>query len=268
VITTIKPNDERGLELRASFFHSVKKDICLDGFGIKYVKSGVEEYSLNGKRIILNSGDVLLFNGRFEGDVRVETNEETVGYCLDIHSKNSLKPNIHSGDSFCYLFERNRIPVQKIFATKIADLQGEVEVESFIESVLNAASQTVDAIEGLKQKQDLKKFATQKDILSKLFEARELLLTAENVQISDIASEVGISDFHFIRLYKSAFGISPYEDFSQMRWKRCLKELKLGIPINQLAIDFGFADIYSFSRSFKKHFGSAPTKFAMADSPF
>jgi AraC-like DNA-binding protein len=266
VITTIKPNDGRGLELRASFFHSVKRDIRLDGFGLKYVKSGVEEYRLNGKKITLNSGDVLLFNGRFEGDVRVETNEETVGYCLDIHSDNSLKPNIHSGDSFCYLFEKNRIPVQKIFANKIVDLQEEEKVQLFIESVLNAASQTVDAIEGLKQKQDLKKFATQKDILTKLFEARELLFTAEQVQISDIASKVGLSDYHFIRLYKSAFGISPYEDFSQMRWKRCLRELNRGIPINQLALDFGFSDIYSFSRSFKKRFGAAPTKFAMTNS--
>ncbi|MFN6379085.1 MAG: helix-turn-helix domain-containing protein [Flavobacteriales bacterium] len=268
MITTIKPNDGRGLELRASFFHSVKKDIRLDGFGIKYVKSGVEEYCLNGKKLTLNCGDVLIFNGSFEGEVSVETNEETVGYCLDIHAENSLKPNVHSGNTFCYLFEKNRIPVQKIFANKLADLQGEGKVQSFIESVLNAASQTVDAIEGLKQKQELKKFATQKEILSKLFEARELLLTAENVQISDIASEVGLSDFHFIRLYKSAFGISPYEDFSQMRWKRCLRELNHGIPINQLALDFGFADIYSFSRSFKKRFGAAPTKFAILNSEF
>lgn len=266
MITTIKPNDGRGLELRASFFHCVKKDIRLDGFGIKYVKSGVEEYCLNGKMITLNRGDVLLFNGQFEGTVKVDTNEETVGYCLDIKSENTLKPNIHSGDSFCYLFEGNRIPIQKIFETRVGDLNKEGNINIFIENVLNAASQTIEAMEGLKQKQDLKKFATQKEILTKLYEARELLLSAENVQISSIAAEVGLSDFHFIRLYKSAFGISPYEDFSQMRWKRCLRELRRGIPVSQLALDFGFADIYSFSRSFKKHFGAAPTKFAMVDS--
>lgn len=268
MITTIKPNDGRGLELRASFFHSVKKDICLDGFGVKYVKSGVEEYSLNGKTITLNKGDILLFNGQFEGSVSVETEEETIGYCLDIKSENTIKPNVHSGSSFCYLFERNRIPIQRIFETKLDDLINENNVQAFIESALNAASQTIEALQGLKQKQDLKKFATQKEILTKLYEARELLLSAENVQISNIAAEVGLSDFHFIRLYKSAFGISPYEDFSQMRWKRCLRELRQGIPVSQVALDFGFADIYSFSRSFKKHFGAAPTKFAILHSQF
>jgi AraC-like DNA-binding protein len=268
VITTIKPNDGRGLELRASFFHSVKKDISLDGFGIKYVKTGVEEYCLNGKAITLNRGDVLLFKGQFEGSVKVDTKEETVGYCLDIKSENTIQPSVCSGGSFCYLFEGDRIPVQKIFSNCIFDLDSEDRIQSFVDSLLEAASQTVDAIEGLKQRQDLKKFTTQKEILTQLYEARELLLTSEHVQISKIASEVGMSDFHFIRLYKSAFGISPYEDFSQMRWKRCLGELRRGVSITQLAIDFGFADIYSFSRSFKKHFGAAPTKFAVLHSEF
>jgi AraC-like DNA-binding protein len=268
VITTIKPNDGRGLELRASFFHSVKKEIRLEGFGIKYVSNGVEEYSLNGKHLSLAKGDVLFFNGAFEGSVSVQTNEETIGYCLDINSNNLLEPNLRSVEPFCYLFERNRIPVQRIFASRLPLLNQESSVQPFIDAVLEATSHTLEAMDGLKKKQVLKKFVTQKEILTRLYEAREMLLTSEHVQISDIAAEVGISDFHFIRLYKSAFGISPYEEFSQMRWKRCLRELRRGIPISQLALDFGFADIYSFSRSFKKHFGAAPTKFAILHSQF
>jgi AraC-like DNA-binding protein len=61
-------------------------------------------------------------------------------------------------------------------------------------------------------------------------------------------------------LFKTTFGISPYQYVVQKRLVYARNCLQNGMIISDVAIKTGFADTPSFSKAFKKFFGIAPTK--------
>jgi AraC family transcriptional regulator len=72
---------------------------------------------------------------------------------------------------------------------------------------------------------------------------------------------VGLSEFHFIRLFKQSFSISPYQYIIQCRLAHAQTLLANHVSIANTAFDTGFADVFSFSKAFKKAFGMSPSGF-------
>ena len=80
--------------------------------------------------------------------------------------------------------------------------------------------------------------------------------------IKHIAIQCNLSEFHFFRLYKKVYGESPYHYMLQKRMEFAAGLLKDPfINVTDVASMSGFADVYSFSKAFKKHFRVAPSKF-------
>jgi AraC family transcriptional regulator len=84
----------------------------------------------------------------------------------------------------------------------------------------------------------------------------------ENLQLADLSTRVGISDFHFNRIFKTVSGITL---------KQYVLGRKLDIAIEQLgstnksiiniALDLGFEYPEVFSRDFKNKFGVSPSNY-------
>jgi AraC-like DNA-binding protein len=68
----------------------------------------------------------------------------------------------------------------------------------------------------------------------------------------------GISKYHFIRVFKAAFGISPYQYQKRKRLELAKTDLLSGEEILFTAIRYGFADTATFSKAFKQQFGVTP----------
>lgn len=76
--------------------------------------------------------------------------------------------------------------------------------------------------------------------------------TSENLKISDLAASVALSEFHFYRTFKQAFGISPHLYQTQKKLEKAAILLKQeDLPIGEIAYSVGFNDIFSFSKAFK-----------------
>lgn len=82
----------------------------------------------------------------------------------------------------------------------------------------------------------------------------------EPLPIANIAKECGMSEYHFYRMFKSAFGRSPHQQILNNRLNFA-RELILiqGATVGEAAMQSGFSDIYSFSKSFRRKFGYAPS---------
>jgi len=81
------------------------------------------------------------------------------------------------------------------------------------------------------------------------------------LQVCDVAAELGLSVDHFIRGFKKRFGISPKQCRTQALLRHAAHRLTTeDVPIKRLAFDLGFADAYSFTRTFKQHLGILPTQ--------
>ncbi|MGB3221997.1 MAG: AraC family transcriptional regulator [Desulforhopalus sp.] len=82
------------------------------------------------------------------------------------------------------------------------------------------------------------------------------------ITLEDIACEVGMSKFHFSRLFKNTTGTSPYHYLIKLRAEKARSLLAKGEEsISEIAYRLNFSDQSHLSRIFKKHFGVTPRAF-------
>jgi AraC-like DNA-binding protein len=107
------------------------------------------------------------------------------------------------------------------------------------------------------------KCCLQSDLYARLQKARRIVDEdiSRKININSLAREANLSAFHFSRLFKNAFGISPYQYVLNRRLDRSVELLKAGdYMLTEIAYQVGFNDIYSFSKSFKKRFNTCPSR--------
>ena len=81
----------------------------------------------------------------------------------------------------------------------------------------------------------------------------------EDIQINNLASNLGISRNYFCRLFRQKIGLSPQAYLVSYRLDtaaRLLTEQRLSQK--EAALQVGYSDVCSFSRMFKRKFGMAP----------
>lgn len=76
----------------------------------------------------------------------------------------------------------------------------------------------------------------------------------------EIAQACHMSEYHFLRSFRQAFQITPYQFLQEKRLEHAVdlmknKELKL----THIAAVCGFSDIFTFSKAFKRKYGVAPS---------
>ena len=85
----------------------------------------------------------------------------------------------------------------------------------------------------------------------------------QSLDLTALAERVGLSPFHFHRLFKQELGTTPRMLLNQTRLDRAAHLLVLNSyhSLSEVAMDCGFSSLSSFSRAFSAHFKVAPRKF-------
>lgn len=109
--------------------------------------------------------------------------------------------------------------------------------------------------------------ATRLELLRRLRLARDYIHASyyENLSIDILATVAGLSPYHFIRKFKSAFGETPHHYLRRVRLNNA-RDLLLNTrqPITEICYDVGFQSLGSFSSLFQKHHGLSPRQFRQA----
>ncbi len=94
--------------------------------------------------------------------------------------------------------------------------------------------------------------------------ARQMIVETlpENIQINEIAGEVGMSVFSLIRKFEKAYGISPHAWRMQARANEAAKLLRAGHRAAHAAASCGFSDQSHMTRTFRKVFGITPRQYS------
>jgi AraC family transcriptional regulator len=80
-----------------------------------------------------------------------------------------------------------------------------------------------------------------------------------------LAAEACLSKYHFLRLFRQAFGLSPYQYIQHLRIEKARGLLAdPNLPITDLAGLLGFDNSQSFSRLFFQKTGLYPTQYRLA----
>lgn len=84
-----------------------------------------------------------------------------------------------------------------------------------------------------------------------------------DISIDDISLAANMSKYHFIRLFRSQFGITPHQYVLNCRINQARKALEIGTASIDVAQEFGFADSSHFNRRFKRVFGMTPKQYQL-----
>jgi AraC-like DNA-binding protein len=87
-----------------------------------------------------------------------------------------------------------------------------------------------------------------------------------NISLDDIAGEAFFSKFHFIRLFKKYYGVTPHQYLTRVRVAGSKKLLQSGMAISTVCYEVGFESVPSFTKLFKAITGTTPFAYQIKKS--
>lgn len=80
-----------------------------------------------------------------------------------------------------------------------------------------------------------------------------------DVQLAELAAQVNISKFHFLRMFTAATGLTPYRYLTRMRLRYGAELLRgSGLSVQQVALSCGYASPSRFAAAFRRQYGVSP----------
>jgi AraC family transcriptional regulator len=84
----------------------------------------------------------------------------------------------------------------------------------------------------------------------------------DNIHLRDLVNVSGLSTFHFVRAFKNALGVTPYQFLLRRRIEEAKGLLRTtGIQIEAVATSCGFKDAVHFSKMFHRHVRMTPSQY-------
>lgn len=270
-----------------SLIKELNAPISFNGFSIKYVFNGIENYKVNGRKYNVNKGEYILGNNFSEGKVNIGCKDYVKGICIDINpsilsevTASFLEPGTSNSDLNLDTFFTS----ENFFENKYSDDQtklgqmlfslGQIiekdplAKHEFTKEFFYVLSEKIvldhqPILNQLNSINSLKPI-TKKDLYRKVLRGKEFLDNnyLSKIEIATVANEANLSEYHFFRLFKSTFNISPLQYIISKRLelaKQLLQNKEL--TLSDIAVISGFSDMHSLSKAFKKQFGVSPTKF-------
>ncbi len=111
------------------------------------------------------------------------------------------------------------------------------------------------------------KASTKQELYRRLSLALDYLQSqyASPVQLEELAQAACLSKFHFLRLFKQAFRMSPYQYLQRLRIEKAQTLLRhTDLPVHQIGVELGFENANSFSRLFYQRVRVYPSQYREA----
>jgi AraC-like DNA-binding protein len=102
------------------------------------------------------------------------------------------------------------------------------------------------------------------DVLVHLRRARDFADRhyAQPLSLAEIAGVAGLSKYHFLRLFRATYGITPMEYVSQRRIERAQDLLRAtNLTVTEVCFAVGFSSLGSFSSRFRQLVGESASEF-------
>lgn len=108
------------------------------------------------------------------------------------------------------------------------------------------------------------KFSTKTELYKRICRAKEFIDSCYANQITNetISKEACLSQYHFLRLFKSIFKLTPHQYLTKKRIEKARYFLShTEMSVTEICFETGFDSVSSFSWLFKKKFGLSPQMF-------
>ena len=241
--------------------HNDPKEEIADEYSISYVEHSGFEVQVGRKRWQFQQGDVFL---TFPGLAYRCHHSESIptDRCLAVRY---LKPE--DNEDFAALARVARQTPRLATNNRLRYLRIVVE-RSLPEPALAAetcAAALLDAVtqessgppKQLFRQRQLSWYADRVDAAQKSMEQRY----EDNHSLNSLARSVGMSAFHFARIFAELAGTPPHRYLLRIRLNQAATRLLDGTSVTEACFQSGFSNLSHFVRTFHRHFGVSPAQF-------
>jgi AraC-like DNA-binding protein len=104
---------------------------------------------------------------------------------------------------------------------------------------------------------------TQKELYRRISMAKDIIFYNHDqpISIEEISKNICVSKYHFTRLFKDVYGISPYRFLKTVRLEKAKELLLKDYSVEEIAHQVGFIESNSFINAFKFYTKAYPTEF-------
>jgi AraC family transcriptional regulator len=103
--------------------------------------------------------------------------------------------------------------------------------------------------------------AVRAEIYSRLILAKDMIHSHYHREpdLDELCRETAMSKFHFLRMFKAVYGLTPYQYLTRVRMEKACGLLKhTTLPISAISAELGFEYPNSFIKAFQKAYGVSP----------
>lgn len=232
--------------------------------------SGTGEFTVNGKKTVLNAGNLILINSEDihmgEPPVSIPLKDRrleliTILWDYDFLSRYAGRENLRFDLSLCGEEER----------AKIADMTGrigslyekkefchEMDITALLLGIGSSLMKTC-----MVKKDDVTE-ESQKKTISSIQEAVRFIdgNYAEPLSLETVAKRAGFSPAYFSRKFRQVTGAAYKEYLDSRRLRSAVKDLTVTeMTVSEISFQNGFPNVKSFIETFKKEYGMTPQKY-------
>lgn len=232
-----------------------------DRFSIAYVRKGSFGYRVRGDAFELVAGSLLVGH---PGDEYVCTHDHAIGdECLSFHLDAGLVDAVGGAPE---LFRAGRVPPlpEMMVLGELAQAVASGRSHAALDEVgMLFAARFVEVVSGRpRENGDASARDRGRAVTAALFIDEN---AHEPLDLEATAGEVGLSPFHFLRLFSRVLGVTPHQYLVRSRLKRAARLLAdPDRPVTEVALDAGFQDLSNFVRTFGRAAGVSPGGFRRA----
>jgi len=226
------------------------------------VRRGSFGYCTQGERFELVSGSVLVGH---PGDEYVCTHDLHDGgdECLSFHLDPELAEVIGDQDE---IWRTGGVPPlpELMVVGELAQAAAEDRTDVGLDELaMSFAARFVDVVSGRERRApDARARDRRRAVDAALWIDAH---SHEPVDLECAAGEVGLSPFHFLRLFSKVLGVTPHQYLVRSRLRRAARLLcEEERSITDVALDVGFGDLSNFVRTFHRAAGVSPRAFRRA----
>jgi AraC-like DNA-binding protein len=272
-------NDGHGTAIRRSSVRQFDAMVSFAPVAIKSVMQGVEHYQFDRKIFKANPEKIIVGNFHSEARVLINSKQDVKGICIDFGKQflDTYLKDLQFSDSFKtqvledQLFSGQLKSQSYLLQKRIIRLCDVLEDQNNNELILEQLTILLDTYFEIQyfryinaHKLEFSKARTRLANADYILDAQFMLNNQldQDLHLDALASQIGVSKFHLIRLFKKSFGLTPHQYLIERRLNRAL-ELLPKMPVNEVAAAIGFSDASSFGKAFKQKFGITPSLFKL-----
>lgn len=278
------PSLLQGPALNISALTQLDRALPIRGFAIKYVLEGTERYTVNGMPFPIGADQYLLANRFVENRVTIDSALPVRGLCIELTTAVldevvqawATPEALDEGCSTSFFtgaeFPESRNDAQR---TSLGPMLRELATAFFrrphaaqhagrglyyqlAERVVQDHLAMIPRLRAVRAARP----ATRKLIYQRVQRAKAFMDSrfTDSLDVADMAREAAMSEYHFFRAFRAVEGITPHRYVQQRRLEFARHLLLSGhASVLEAALGSGFADAPSFSKSFRKAYGHAPS---------